>query len=392
LPQVSAISQYAGGVLWRNSEQITLTKSTLYNNGVAQINIQGQPGGIPISNWETKQDYNLFTQNLTATQNTIVSGAATQTTFSNAYLGGTDWTAFQSTLISNNNTWFASAALPFVVAAPTMGTQDDFPGWQNATGQDLEGSSFTQPSVASLQTTCAVTPDFPDYWFVVDNPAQTISLAGNAVFNVSAVPVGTFNGDVSMTVDGASEVTGLSAGSSQSSISGAAGSAVLTIVAAANTPVGTYPITVIANSGSLTRTAVFSVTVPQTSLRLSAAALNFAGQQINTISTLQSVTLTNIGSASMAITSITASSNYASTTGCGSSLSPGASCSISVTFAPHSVGSITGSITFVDADPSSPQVLSLSGLGTSAPLADTLRHSWGSGPFIWAPAHPRPLR
>jgi hypothetical protein len=73
------------------------------------------------------------------------------------------------------------------------------------------------------------------------------------------------------------------------------------------------------------------------------------------------ITLTNTGTASLTITSIAASANFAETNNCGSSLAAGANCAINVTLAPDTTGSVKGTVTFTDNAADSPQTVSLSG-------------------------------
>lgn len=102
-------------------------------------------------------------------------------------------------------------------------------------------------------------------------------------------------------------------------------------------------------------------------VQLSATSLSFAGQQENTTSTPQTVTMTNVGSAVLNITSIVTSSVFADTTTCAATLAASASCTISVTFTPTGVASYTASTTITDDAANSPQVISLAGSGISAP-------------------------
>jgi len=102
----------------------------VYENGANQIAIVGLPGGIPVTNWETGQQYNLVSKNLASTGNTI-SGTLPNL-FSDS-LGGADWTTFVTTLNSNNNTYYAgsnSNAGAFVIPTPAAGTMVDFSIWK----------------------------------------------------------------------------------------------------------------------------------------------------------------------------------------------------------------------------------------------------------------------
>ncbi len=102
---------------------------------------------------------------------------------------------------------------------------------------------------------------------------------------------------------------------------------------------------------------------------LSASALSFGSQVVNTTSAAQTVTVTNSGTATLTLGSITASGPFAQTNACGSSLAAGATCAISVTFAPTTAGSAVGSVTLVDNAGNSPQTISLTGTGVTAPVA-----------------------
>ena len=358
------------GVFLKDSSLVAMSGDNFYNNAASQIGIGGVLGGEMVTNWQTGQTYTLITENLTLNGNTLAGVGSSEDTLSDSYLGGSDWTSFVSTLVSNNNTWWnASNTTPFVIPEPNDGTVESFAGWQSTTGQDAN-STFSAPAV-DPPASCVVSPDVPDYWFTVDNPSLTASAAGQATYNVTVSPL-SWTGTVNLTVDGASEVTGLSAsfGSSTLSISGGNSSTTtLAVSDTTSTPPGTYPITAIANSGSLTHTLTVSFVVPTTSVRLSTGSLVFANQQIKTTSPAQTVTVTNTGSSELTISTIVASTNFGETSTCGTSLAAGANCTISVTFTPVGVGSKTGTLTLTDSDASSPQTVSLSGTGTAAPTA-----------------------
>src|SRR5205807_4783371 len=130
---------------------------------------------------------------------------------------------------------------------------------------------------------------------------------------------------------------------------------------------GTYPVTVVGNSGNITHTITLSVTVPKTSVRLSTSSLTFPGQKVGTTSTPQTITLTNTGSLPLTLTKISAAGIFAETNTCGLLVAAGKSCTISVTFIPSSVGAASQRMSIYDLDPTSPQVVTLSGTGLPAP-------------------------
>ena len=96
---------------------------------------------------------------------------------------------------------------------------------------------------------------------------------------------------------------------------------------------------------------------------LTPTSLAFGNVAVNRTSNL-TATLTNTGTASLTISSITASGTYFSqTNNCGASLAPNASCTINAMFTPLALGAQTGSVTITDNASGSPHTISLSGTG-----------------------------
>jgi len=105
---------------------------------------------------------------------------------------------------------------------------------------------------------------------------------------------------------------------------------------------------------------------------LSASALNFKKVGIGQTSAPQTVTLTNVGSATLNISSITASGDFSiSNNTCGATVAAGANCAVSVTFTPTKKGKRTGTLAFNDDAPGSPQTVALSGTGQSIVVSPT---------------------
>jgi hypothetical protein len=100
---------------------------------------------------------------------------------------------------------------------------------------------------------------------------------------------------------------------------------------------------------------------------LSAASLSFGNQAAGTATAAKAVTLTNIGSAALTLTSIavigTQADDFSSSSTCGASLAAKASCVISVTFKPVSKGSKSATLSIADQASGSPQKVALSGTG-----------------------------
>jgi VCBS repeat protein/HYDIN/CFA65/VesB family protein/centrosomal CEP192-like protein len=141
----------------------------------------------------------------------------------------------------------------------------------------------------------------------------------------------------------------------------AVGSAPLGVVAGDFNGDGRLDLAVADNGGS-------SVSVLlQSTAYLAKASLQFAAQVLNTNSTAQSVTLTNLGPTALSISSIvvagTNEADFSQNNTCGSSVAPGASCKISVDFHPTAVGLRTALIVITDSAVDSPQKITLNGTG-----------------------------
>lgn len=128
---------------------------------------------------------------------------------------------------------------------------------------------------------------------------------------------------------------------------------------------------------------------------LSVTSMAFANTPVGTTSAIKKATLTNTGTVSLTITSITTTGPFAQTNTCGTTVKAGKNCTISVTFSPTVAGAATGLVTITDNAANSPQTITLSGNGvtgvsvtptkltfptttigtTSAPLTSTLANN-----------------
>jgi hypothetical protein len=108
--------------------------------------------------------------------------------------------------------------------------------------------------------------------------------------------------------------------------------------------------------------------------------LVFPNTVLNETGNAKPVTLTNTGTATLNISSIATSGDFAlgaSTKPCGSTLTAGANCIIKVTFTPTQLGSRTGSLTITDNATGSPQTVPLSGTGTAQATLTPTTKSFG---------------
>ena len=104
---------------------------------------------------------------------------------------------------------------------------------------------------------------------------------------------------------------------------------------------------------------------------LSSFGLSFPDQGIGGTTAAQTIKLANTGGATLTISSIVPSDDFAETNNCGGSLAGGTACAINVTFTPTAAGARTGTITITDSVASSPQKVTLSGNGVTG-LAETV--------------------
>ena len=102
----------------------------------------------------------------------------------------------------------------------------------------------------------------------------------------------------------------------------------------------------------------------------SPSSVGFGNEGLGYTSPVQTVTLSNSGSAALSISGITItgaqSSDYSQTNTCGSSLAAAATCTISVSFAPQANGLRTAAIQIADNAFNTPQILTLTGTGATA--------------------------
>lgn len=249
---------FDGGFVVRNSPSLTLTGNQIVGNYTNQIAIIGVAGGILVTNWETGATQNLFTEKMTSTSNTISGNAASQV-FRDSYLGGTDWTLFETTLNSNKNSWWADTNTTSFTT-PLLGKQHHLglPDWQALTAQDAL-STWTKTSEPAQ---CMVSADGPDYWLISGNiNGVKINSAHQATFTLNTVALGGMTGNVSLTATGLSSIPGAKASLSPATISTNTTS-VLTVTTTTTTPSGKYPVTVVANVGNVTRTVTLMLIVP----------------------------------------------------------------------------------------------------------------------------------
>ncbi len=109
---------------------------------------------------------------------------------------------------------------------------------------------------------------------------------------------------------------------------------------------------------------------PLPSAGVSPSSLDFGAQAVGVATASQPLTLSNTGSNTLSIVTVSISganaSDFSQTNTCGSSLAAGASCSISVTFTPSAAGARSTTLYILDNASNSPQSVALTGIGGSS--------------------------
>lgn len=119
-----------------------------------------------------------------------------------------------------------------------------------------------------------------------------------------------------------------------------------------------------------------------TAVTATPASLNFSTVAVGSKSAPQTVTLSNSpGNAAVNISGISASTNFSVSNDCKSSLSPGSSCHIIVTFAPPQVGTQTGNLTVTETG--SVITVSLAGTGGTTDLPYSIGQGGMVPPNTW---------
>jgi hypothetical protein len=105
---------------------------------------------------------------------------------------------------------------------------------------------------------------------------------------------------------------------------------------------------------------------------LSPTSLTFNNQPVNSSSSIQSIGLSNTGTAALTVGSVVIgganSGDFSLNQNCGSSVAASASCTINVTFTPTGAGLRVGTITITDNAQGSPHTIPVSGTGILTPI------------------------
>jgi hypothetical protein len=128
-----------------------------------------------------------------------------------------------------------------------------------------------------------------------------------------------------------------------------------------------------------TVTLVGTGVTPAPVATLSAQSLSFGSTSVGSTNTAPSMTLTNSGTAALAITSIgftgTNATAFSQTNTCGTSLAVGKNCGIVISFKPKATGTMTATLDVKDNEAGSPQTMAVSGVAVAAAVKHSITTS-----------------
>jgi FtsP/CotA-like multicopper oxidase with cupredoxin domain len=118
---------------------------------------------------------------------------------------------------------------------------------------------------------------------------------------------------------------------------------------------------------------------------LSTTSLLFGNQLVGSTSASQAVTIANVGTTTLTINGFSFGglnpADFTQTTNCGRTLRAGQNCRVNVSFRPTAAGTRNATLIINDSDPSSPQTVSLTGLGVQ-PTATLSPASYNFGTVL----------
>jgi len=129
----------------------------------------------------------------------------------------------------------------------------------------------------------------------------------------------------------------------------------------------TATLTITDDASNSPQTVALSGSGASSAISITPSSLTFSAQVLNTTSAGQKVTVTNSGFVNLTVNSVAASGGYGKTDTCsGVTLTPGQTCTATVTFTPVVTGTVLGDLTINDTTTGAPHVVSLTGSGQLA--------------------------
>ncbi len=295
------------------------------------------------------------------TQGTALAADASGNVYLTGWTGSSDYpttaSAFQKTYAGGADTFIAKLSWNGSTLSLPYSTFLGGSGYDQANAIAIDSSGNAYVAGTTLST------NFPTL-----NAILSTSGGGYYAFVTELNPTG--SALVYSTYLGGSDPSGYGTSGYGIALDAAGNAYVTGNTGATNFPTTASPLQSTCGGCSTGNVTVFVSKLPTAttapSAGLSPSTLPFGNQNLLTTSASQPVTLSNTGTAALAISSITASANFGETNNCGSSLAIGATCTINVTFAPATGGALTGTLTVTDNNnlvANSTQTVSLTGTG-----------------------------
>ncbi|MBI3657213.1 MAG: beta-propeller fold lactonase family protein [Acidobacteria bacterium] len=279
-----------------------------------------------------------------------------------------------SVFISNTGgstaTWSASASQPWVTLSQNVGTAPSAI-MVSANSSSLTAGTYT--AILTIAATGASNSPQTIRIILTINPARVV--VTSLAFNPTTV-IGPANTTGTVRISAAAQAGGatvnLSSNNSAlqvpSSVTVPAGASSVSFGATASSVTAQTVVTVTAMYNGVSTNSTVTVNPALPAVSLSSNNLTFAAQPVGSTGPAQNVTLTNSGTATLAISSIAIgganSRDFTQTTTCGPSLPAGAACSISVASKPIAAGIRRAVVSIVDNASGSPHTITLTGIGT----------------------------
>lgn len=301
----------------------------------------------------------------TVLSGTQLNGLSENNAYGDDYQGATNYPLVR----------FVQAAAPNNVYYATThdeSTHSIAPSTSNSTKFDvpagLPAGTYNVVAVANgIESNAIVVDVVPSTGFSLGASPSSVGIVqgSSGTSTITVTPSSGFSGSVTLTASGLP--SGVTAAFSPNPTTT---TSTLTLTAGVTATTGTFTLTITGVSGSVTATTTVSLTVTSSGggppVTVSPTSLTWSTVVLGATGTAKAVTLTNTGSTTLNISSITTSGDFAqatSTKPCGSTLAAGKNCILKVTFTPTQLGTRTGTLTITDNSPSSPQTVALSGTG-----------------------------
>lgn len=298
---------------------------------------------------------------------TLTNGGTAPLTLTSIAIAGTNSTDFAQTNNCGSSLATAASCTISVTFTPTAsGARSATVSVTDNAAGSPQTVTLTGTGLASAVTLTPTSLAFGSVLVGVTSSSQAITLknSGTGALTLTSIAItGTNSGDFARTTTcGATLAAAASCTISVTFKPTAAGARSASVTITDSAPGSPHSVSM---TGTGTAPAV----------TLSPTSVAFGTRQLGTTSAGTAVTLKNTGTGTLSITSTaitgTNTADFTRTTTCGTSLTAGSSCTITVTFSPKAAGARSAAITIVDSASTSPQTVSLSGTGTAVSLSPT---------------------